>query len=110
MISTLIFRDSILENYCIRTAFWVKWTLHATARGNEFDFKKMQTVAHFQIPAAMVKGYNYRNLSMDISMQNGIYHINSIFNDQNLKWHLDAKGKWIEKISISHAGSENGYH
>ena len=75
-----------------------KVDLHAMAKGNGFDFKKMQTVAHFQIPAAMVKGYNYRNLSMDISMQNGIYHVNSIFNDQNLKWHLDAKGKWIEKF------------
>ena len=75
-----------------------KVDLHATAKGRGFDFKKMQTVAHFQIPAAMVKGYNYRNLSMDISMQNGIYHVNSIINDQNLKWHLDAKGKWIEKF------------
>ena len=84
----LLYQDSLLG----------KVDLHAMAKGNEFDFKKMQTVAHFQIPAAMVKGYNYRNLSMDISMQNGMYHINSIFNDQNLKWHFDAKGKWIEKF------------
>jgi hypothetical protein len=75
-----------------------KVDLHAMAKGNGFDFKKMQTVAHFQIPAAMVKGYDYRNLSLDISMQNGMYHINSIFNDKNLTWHFDAKGKWIEKF------------
>jgi len=75
-----------------------KVDLHATAKGNGFDFKKMQTVAHFQIPAAMVKGYHYRNLSMDISMQNGLYHIHSIFNDPNVKGHFDAKGKWVEKF------------
>jgi translocation and assembly module TamB len=75
-----------------------KVDLHAMAKGSGFDFKKMQTVAHFQIPAAMLKGYQYRNLSMDISMQDGMYHINSIFNDQNLKGHFDAKGKWVEKF------------
>jgi translocation and assembly module TamB len=75
-----------------------KVDLHAMAKGNGFDFKKMQTVAHFQIPAAMVKGYHYRNLSMDISMQDGMYHINSIFNDQNVKGHFDAKGIWVEKF------------
>ena len=75
-----------------------KVDLHAMAKGRGFDSKKMQTVAHFQIPAAVVKGYNYRNLSMDISMQDGTYHVNSIFNDQNVKWHLDANGKWIEKF------------
>ncbi len=75
-----------------------KVDLHATAKGNGFDFKKMQTVAHFQIPAALVKGYDYRNLSMDISMQNGLYRYHSIFNDPNLKWQFDAKGKWIEKF------------
>ena len=75
-----------------------KVDLHATAKGNGFDFKRMQGVAHFQIPAAMVKGYNYRNLLMDISLKNGSYHVNSIFDDPNLKWHLDASGKWIEKF------------
>ena len=75
-----------------------KVDLHAMAKGNGFDFKKMQSVAHFQIPAAMVKGYNYRNLSMDISMQDGMYHINSIFNDPHIKGQFDAKGKWVEKF------------
>ncbi len=75
-----------------------KVDLHAAAKGNGFDFKKMQTVAHLQIPAAMVKGYDYRNLSMDISLQDGLYHINSIFNDPNLKGQFDAKGKWVEKF------------
>ena len=84
----LLYQDSLLG----------KVDMHAMARGNGFDFKTMQTVARFQIPAAMVKGYDYRNLSMDISMQNGNYHINSVFNDQNVKWHFDAKGKWIEKF------------
>ena len=84
----LLYQDSLLG----------KVDLHAMARGNEFDIKKMQTVAHVQIPAALVKGYNYRNLTMDISIQNGMYHINSIFNDQNLKGHFDAKGNWTEKF------------
>ena len=84
----LLYQDSLLG----------KVDLHATAKGSGFDFKKMQTVAHLQIPAAMVKGYDYRNVSMDISMQNGSYHINSIFNDQNVKGHFDAKGKWVEKF------------
>ena len=75
-----------------------KVDLHATAKGTGFDFKKMQTVAHLQIPAAMVKGYDYRNVSMDISMEDGMYHISSIFNDQNVKGNLDAKGKWVEKF------------
>ncbi len=86
-----------------------KMDLHATAKGTGFDFKKMQTVAHVQIPAALVKGYDYRNLSMDISMQDGLYDIHSIFNDPNLKGQFDAKGKWIEKFP-SRAGNENGYH
>ncbi len=59
----LLYQDSLLG----------KVDLHATAKGSGFDFKKMQTVAHFEIPAAMVKGYGYRNVSMDISMQNGSY-------------------------------------
>ena len=84
----LLYQDSLLG----------KVDLHATAKGNGFDFKKMQTVAHLQIPAAMVKGYDYRNVSMDISMQNGLYHISSIFNDPNVKGNLDAKGKWVEKF------------
>jgi hypothetical protein len=75
-----------------------KVDLYATAKGNGFDFKKMQTVAHFQIPAALVKGYDYRNVSMDISMQNGSYHVSSIFNDPNIKGHFDATGKWVEKF------------
>ena len=84
----LLYQDSLLG----------KVDLHAVARGNGFDFKKMQSVAHFQVPAAMVKGYDYKNISMDISMQDGLYHINSIFNDQNVKGHFDAKGKWMEKF------------
>jgi translocation and assembly module TamB len=75
-----------------------KVDLHATAKGNGFDLKSMQSVAHLQIPAAMVKGYHYRNLSMDISMENGLYNIHSVFNDQNVKWNLDAKGKWITRF------------
>ncbi|HEY4966122.1 MAG TPA: hypothetical protein VII28_06970, partial [Puia sp.] len=71
---------------------------HITAKGNGFDIKKMQTIAHLQIPAAVVKGYHYRNLSMDISMQNGSYQIHSIFNDQNLKGQFNAQGKWVEKF------------
>ena len=84
----LLYQDSLLG----------KLTLHATAKGNGFDFKKMETVAHLQIPAAMVKGYDYRNVSMDISMQDGTYHVNSTFNDQNIKGQFDAKGKWVEKF------------
>ncbi len=84
----LLYQDSLLG----------KVDLHAEARGNGFDLKSMQTIARFQIPAAMVKGYHYRNLSMDISMQNGMYHVNSTINDPNLKWNLDVKGKWIEKF------------
>ncbi len=84
----LLYQDSLLG----------KVDLHATAKGSGFDFKKMQTVAHLQIPAALVKGYDYRNVSMDISMQDGSYHISSIFNDQNVKGHFDAKGKWVEKF------------
>ncbi len=87
-IGKLLSQDSLLG----------KVDLHAMAKGNGFDFKKIQGVAHFQIPAAMVKGYNYRNLLMDISLQNGSYHVNSSFNDPNLKWHVDASGKWIEKF------------
>ncbi len=84
----LLYQDSLLGNV----------NLHATAKGRGFDFKKMQTVAHLQIPAALVKGYHYRNVSMDISMQDGSYHVNSIFNDPNVKGHFDAKGKWVEKF------------
>ena len=84
----LLYQDSLLG----------KVDGHIMAKGNGFDFKKMQSVAHLQIPAAMVKGYNYRNFSMDVSMQDGVYHINSIFNDDNVKWHLDARGKWVEKF------------
>ena len=75
-----------------------KVDLRATAKGNGFDFKKMQTVAQFQIPTALVKGYDYRNISMDISMQNGMYNIHSIFNDPNVKGQFDAKGKWVDKF------------
>jgi hypothetical protein len=74
-----------------------KVDLHAIAKGNGFDLKSMQTVTHFQISDALVKGYDYRNLSMDISMQKGIYLIHSIFNDPNLKGQFEAKGKWMTK-------------
>ena len=74
-----------------------KVDLHLIAKGNGFDFKKMNGMAHLQVPAAMVMSYQYKNLSMDLSMQNGTYDLKSIFNDQNLKWHLDAKGKMNEK-------------
>jgi hypothetical protein len=84
----LLYQDSLLG----------KVDVHMMAKGNGFDPKHMQSVAHVQIPAAMVKGYDYRNLSMDVSLQNGTYHINSMINDQNVKWHLDAKGNWKEKF------------
>ena len=72
--------------------------LRATAKGEGFDFKTMYTAAHFQIPAVTVKGYHYKNLSMGLSMQNGLYEIHSVFDDQNMKGHLDAKGKWIARF------------
>jgi hypothetical protein len=75
-----------------------KVDLHATAKGSGFHFKKMQSLVHFEIPAAKVKGYHYRNISIDVTMQEGLYHINSIFNDPNLSGQFDAKGKWIEKF------------
>jgi hypothetical protein len=84
----LLYQDSLLGTV----------DLHATVKGIGFDFKRMQTVAHFQIPSARVKGYDYRNVSMNISMQDGMYHINSAFNDPNLKGQLDAKGKWVEQF------------
>ena len=84
----LLYEDSLLG----------KVDLHTTVKGNGFDFKKMQTDAHFQIPAAMVNGYEYKNLSMELSMQDGMYRIHSIFNDQNVKGQFDAKGKWVEKF------------
>ena len=84
----LLYQDSLLG----------KTNLHATVKGSGFDIKKMQTVAHVQVPAAMVKGYDYRNVSMDISMQDGLYNIHSIFNDQNVKGQFDAKGKWAGKF------------
>ena len=87
-IGKLLSQDSLLG----------KVNMHATAKGTGFDFKKMQSAAHLQIPTAMVNGYDYQNVLMDISMQNGIYQIHSIFNDSNIKGQLDAHGKWVEKF------------
>ncbi len=87
-IGKLLYLDSLLG----------KVVVHALAKGNGFDLKTMQTVSHFQIDAATVNGYHYRNLLLDVSMQHGLYQVNSTFNDQNLKWQLDAKGKWVEKF------------
>ena len=74
-----------------------KVDLKATVKGTGFDFKNMLSVAHVQIPAAVVRGYSYKNLSLDLSAQNGQYQISSLFDDQNLRGHLNAKGKWIRK-------------
>jgi hypothetical protein len=86
-----------LGKFLIEDNLLGKVDLQATAKGSGFDFKNIHTVAHVQIPSAVVKGYPYKNLSMDLSVQNGLYQISSVFDDQNLKGHLTANGKWIRK-------------
>jgi hypothetical protein len=66
--------------------------LHLTAKGTGFDYKSMETDAHFQMPEGIIKGYSYSNLLLDLSMNHGSGIIKSTIDDENIRWNLSASG------------------
>lgn len=74
-----------------------KVSLEATAKGNGFDYKKMTTDLHAKVINAEVKGYEYKNLLLDATANNGEATVKSSINDPNIHYTLDAASNLTNK-------------
>lgn len=71
-----------------------KLSLHVIAKGKGFDYKTMQADINAELVDASVKGYHYKNLLLDMHLNNGEAAITSSIHDPNLSYQLVASGKF----------------
>ncbi len=72
-------------------------TLEATAKGNGFDPKKMNTVFQAKLVSAEIKKYNYQGLLIDGNIKAGQATIHSTMQDDNLHYTLQAEANMLPK-------------
>jgi translocation and assembly module TamB len=74
-----------------------KISLQATLKGNGYDYKSMNSVIHAVMTQGTVRDYEYKNLKLDASLQNGNGIITSSINDPNIIFGLDASANFVQK-------------
>ncbi|MDO7172313.1 translocation/assembly module TamB [Mariniflexile sp. AS56] len=69
-----------------------KVTANATINGKSLDPSTASTTLNSKIVTAIFNGYNYKNISVDGSIDKGLYVTNISSTDPNLDFVLDAQG------------------
>ena len=65
-------------------------TANITASGSGFDIKKANAKYALNVVSAQVKGYTYKDLNVDGSINNGVNHTTASIHDPNISLNLDA--------------------
>jgi hypothetical protein len=81
-----------------------KITMKASAKGNGFDYKTMNTVVDANVASADVMGYTYTNLQLNAKLNDGNAEVTSVMNDSNIRYDLNAtanvKGKYPTNLKM----------
>lgn len=67
-----------------------KITLEATAKGNGYDYKTMNSVIHARLISGEVKQYDYKDLLVDVNLQNGKGTLQSSIHNDDINFDLNA--------------------
>jgi len=68
-----------------------KISLEATAKGNGFDYRTMNSKFHVHLTEGEIKSYTYKNLLLDGDLAGGHANIRSGIDDENIRYNLEAK-------------------
>lgn len=73
-----------------------KVTMRANVKGRGYDLKTANASINGVIQSAVLKGYNYQNLELDASLENGLADLTANMNDPNIAFLLQASGNMKE--------------
>lgn len=67
-----------------------KISMKASAKGSGFDYKTMNTIVDANVESADVKGYTYKNLQLNVKLNDGDAQVTSSMKDPNVTYNLQA--------------------